>query len=58
MSARTIPVEELTKYRAEYVLIEARQGYFEASRHMLVSMQKLMTERYLSTLTHTRNRNY
>lgn len=29
----------------EYVMIEARSGYFEASRHMLVAMQKLMTER-------------
>jgi helicase required for RNAi-mediated heterochromatin assembly 1 len=29
----------------EYVMIEAKTGYFEASRHMLVAMQKLMTER-------------
>ncbi len=29
----------------EYVMIEARQGYFEASRHVLVALQKLMTER-------------
>jgi len=26
-------------------MIEAREGYFEASRHMLVAMQKLMTEK-------------
>jgi helicase required for RNAi-mediated heterochromatin assembly 1 len=30
----------------EYVMIEAREGYFEASRHVLVAMQKLMTEKY------------
>jgi hypothetical protein len=30
----------------EYVMVEAREGYFEASRHMLVAMQKLMTEKY------------
>lgn len=29
----------------EYVMIEARSGYFEASRHMLVALQKLMSER-------------
>jgi helicase required for RNAi-mediated heterochromatin assembly 1 len=29
----------------EYTMIEAKSGYFEASRHMLVAMQKLMTER-------------
>jgi helicase required for RNAi-mediated heterochromatin assembly 1 len=29
----------------EYIMIEAKSGYFEASRHMLVAMQKLMTER-------------
>jgi helicase required for RNAi-mediated heterochromatin assembly 1 len=29
----------------EYVMIEAREGYFEATRHMLVAMQKLMTEK-------------
>lgn len=28
----------------EYIMIEARSGYFEANRHMLVAMQKLMTE--------------
>lgn len=28
----------------EYVMIEARSGYFEANRHMLVAMQKLMCE--------------
>ncbi|PBP15776.1 hypothetical protein BUE80_DR013525 [Diplocarpon rosae] len=30
----------------KYVMVEARGGYFEASRHMLVAMQKLMTERF------------
>jgi helicase required for RNAi-mediated heterochromatin assembly 1 len=34
----------------EYIMIESRSGYFEASRHMLVAMQKLMTERYESIL--------
>lgn len=29
----------------EYIMIEAKSGYFEASRHTLVAMQKLMTER-------------
>lgn len=29
----------------KYIMIEARQGYFEASRHMLVALQKLMTEK-------------
>lgn len=29
----------------KYIMIEARSGYFEASRHMLVALQKLMTER-------------
>lgn len=28
----------------EYVMVEAKSGYFEASRHMLVAMQKLMSE--------------
>lgn len=27
-----------------YVMIEAKSGYFEAKRHMLVAMQKLVTE--------------
>lgn len=31
-------------------MVEARQGYFEASRHMLVGIQKLMSEKY-ATLT-------
>ncbi|KAJ5035137.1 uncharacterized protein L3040_008396 [Drepanopeziza brunnea f. sp. 'multigermtubi'] len=30
----------------KYIMVEARRGYFEASRHMLVAMQKLMTERF------------
>ncbi|KAF4633146.1 hypothetical protein G7Y89_g4966 [Cudoniella acicularis] len=30
----------------EYVMIEARSSYFEASRHMLDAMQKLMTEKF------------
>ncbi|CZR63092.1 related to NAM7-nonsense-mediated mRNA decay protein [Phialocephala subalpina] len=30
----------------EWVMVEARQGYFEASRHMLVGIQKLMTEMF------------
>lgn len=30
----------------EYVMVESRLGYFEAYRHMLVAMQKLVTERY------------
>ncbi|KAH7311881.1 P-loop containing nucleoside triphosphate hydrolase protein [Rhexocercosporidium sp. MPI-PUGE-AT-0058] len=30
----------------EYVMVESRQGYFEASRHTMVAMQKLMTERF------------
>lgn len=34
----------------EFVMIEARSGYFEATRHMLVAMQKLMSERYLFLL--------
>lgn len=29
----------------KYVMVEARQGYFEASRHMLVALQKLMSEK-------------
>jgi helicase required for RNAi-mediated heterochromatin assembly 1 len=29
----------------EYIMIEAKSGYFEASRHMLVAMQKLMSEK-------------
>ena len=36
----------------EYVMIEARAGYFEASRHMLVAMKKLMTERYAFNTSH------
>lgn len=28
----------------QYVMIEARDGYFEANRHMLVALQKLMFE--------------
>jgi helicase required for RNAi-mediated heterochromatin assembly 1 len=28
----------------EYVMIEAKDGYFEANRHMLVALQKLMCE--------------
>jgi hypothetical protein len=28
-------------------MIEARSGYFEASRHMLEALQKLMTEKYV-----------
>ena len=27
-----------------YVMVESRTGYFEASRHMLVALQKLRTE--------------
>ena len=27
-----------------YVMVESRAGYFEASRHMLVALQKLRTE--------------
>ncbi|RKF56509.1 Helicase required for RNAi-mediated heterochromatin assembly 1 [Golovinomyces cichoracearum] len=30
----------------KYVMIEAREGYFEASRYMLIAMQKLMIERF------------
>ena len=30
-----------------YVMVESRTGYFEASRHVLVAMQKLMTEKYV-----------
>ncbi|OBT90772.1 hypothetical protein VE02_00589 [Pseudogymnoascus sp. 03VT05] len=30
----------------EYVMVEAKSGYFEASRHMLVAMQKLMSETF------------
>lgn len=29
----------------EYVMVEAKSGYFEASRHMLVALQKLMSEK-------------
>ncbi|TVY89198.1 Helicase required for RNAi-mediated heterochromatin assembly [Lachnellula willkommii] len=29
-----------------YIMVEARTGYFEASRHMLVAIQKLMTESF------------
>lgn len=29
----------------EYIMVESRLGYFEAYRHLLVAMQKLMTER-------------
>jgi len=28
-----------------YVMVEARSGYFESHRHMLVALQKLATER-------------
>ena len=28
-----------------FIMVEARTGYFEFNRHMLVAMQKLMTER-------------
>ncbi|KAI1005735.1 Helicase required for RNAi-mediated heterochromatin assembly 1 [Podosphaera aphanis] len=30
----------------KFIMIEARDGYFEASRHMLVAMQKLMCEKF------------
>ncbi|RKF60267.1 Helicase required for RNAi-mediated heterochromatin assembly 1 [Erysiphe neolycopersici] len=30
----------------KYVMLEAREGYFEASRHMLIAMQKLVTEKF------------
>ncbi|KAG4433671.1 hypothetical protein IFR05_010839 [Cadophora sp. M221] len=30
----------------KYVMVESSQGYFEASRHTMVAMQKLMTERF------------
>ncbi|KHJ31864.1 putative atp binding [Erysiphe necator] len=30
----------------KYVMLEARDGYFEASRHMLTAMQKLATEKF------------
>ncbi|KAE9364989.1 P-loop containing nucleoside triphosphate hydrolase protein [Stipitochalara longipes BDJ] len=30
----------------KYIMIEAREGYFEASRHVLVALQKLMTEKF------------
>lgn len=36
-----------------WTMIEARTGYFEANRHMLVAMQKLMTERYAPRLACT-----
>jgi helicase required for RNAi-mediated heterochromatin assembly 1 len=29
----------------EYIMIEAKEGYFEANRHMLVALQKLMCEK-------------
>ena len=29
----------------KYIMVESRLGYFEANRHMLVAIQKLMTER-------------
>lgn len=29
----------------EYVMVEAKSGYFEASRHMLVALQKLTSEK-------------
>jgi hypothetical protein len=29
-------------------MVEATAGYFEAYRHVLVAMQKLMTEKYAS----------
>jgi helicase required for RNAi-mediated heterochromatin assembly 1 len=45
MSAGVFMHQLLTK--TEYVMVEARSGYFESARHMLVAMQKLMTERYL-----------
>ncbi|TQS35353.1 hypothetical protein Golomagni_04228 [Golovinomyces magnicellulatus] len=35
-----------THFCKEYVMIEAREGYFEASRYMLIAMQKLMIERF------------
>ncbi|CZT50736.1 uncharacterized protein RSE6_11778 [Rhynchosporium secalis] len=30
----------------KYVMVESRSGYFEASRHTMVAMQKLMTEQF------------
>ncbi|KFY01793.1 hypothetical protein O988_02518 [Pseudogymnoascus sp. VKM F-3808] len=33
----------------EYVMVEAKSGYFEASRHMLVALQKLMSEKFPMT---------
>ncbi|TVY75609.1 Helicase required for RNAi-mediated heterochromatin assembly [Lachnellula suecica] len=30
----------------EYIIVEARTGFFEASRHMLVALQKLMNESF------------
>lgn len=50
------PVERTNPWRlrldrsdklSAYVMIEARQGYFEAYRHVLVGLQKLRTERYV-----------
>jgi helicase required for RNAi-mediated heterochromatin assembly 1 len=35
----------------EYVMIEARTGYFEANRHMLVALQKIMFEKLVSILS-------
>ena len=44
-------VHDLERFSANrvpaYVMIESRNGYFEASRHMLVALQKLETEKYV-----------
>jgi helicase required for RNAi-mediated heterochromatin assembly 1 len=40
-----LPTEKRADVSGEYIMVEARTGYFEASRHMLVAIQKLMNER-------------
>lgn len=39
------PIDGFTDLFTGYVMIEARSSYFEASRHMLEAMQKLLTEK-------------
>lgn len=50
MRVRLYSYESIVLYKLtlqkEYVMLEARDGYFEASRHMLTAMQKLATEKF------------
>ena len=46
VSPRIIPRQHWLTTSPEYLMVEATAGYFEAYRHVLVAMQKLMTEKY------------